>query len=141
MASSAAPARAGPRGAPVPEEASREARVREVGLDSITVLVATAALLEGDGSPVSLETVAWLIMIAPPGAPALTRTVIVKADEALTARLGLEHATLPESPTTGVVQVQPAAADKDWKVVVRGAVSVSRAFAAALGPLLVTARV
>jgi len=44
--------------------------------------------------------------------------------------------TVPEAPTAGVVQVQPAGAVSDWNVVPPGSGSERATFIAVLGPAL-----
>ena len=69
------------------------------------------------------------------GATLTTTTMLADAPE---ANVGLVQVTLPVAPIAGVVQVQPAGARADWKVVFRGVASVKFAVVAAAGPLFVT---
>ena len=106
-----------------------------------TEVPAEAELFDGFGSAVSLETFAWLVMEAPLGVAALTRTVIVNVLDAVVTRLGAVQTTSPIRPTSGVAQVHPEGADRDWNVVLMGTASVSATVLANDGPWFVTARV
>src|SRR5579864_6970432 len=67
-----------------------------------------------------------------------TFTTTMMSAEALEARLGSLHVTVPVVPTAGVVQVHPAGAITDWNVVFVGVASVKTTLEDAAGPLLVT---
>src|SRR6266540_2381604 len=72
-------------------------------------------------------------------APAFTRTTSVKVATEAAVKVGLVLVTGPVPPTTGVVDVQPAGAVKETKVVPGGTLSVKvRPVRTWLGPLLVT---
>ena len=99
---------------------------------------AEAVLLLEFGSLTDELTVAVSVITVPLAVPAFTFTTIEKVAAVLPTMLRLVHTTLPVPPTPGVVQVQPAGADIERKVVFAGTASTNVALSAALGPLLVT---
>ncbi len=105
-----------------------------------TVVSAVALSLPGAGSAVVEVTVAVLLSTVPLATPAPTWTVTVKT--ALpTAKVAAEQETVPLAPTAGVVQLHPAGAETDWKVVPAGSGSSITALEASSGPLLLTVMV
>jgi hypothetical protein len=74
------------------------------------VVVVVAVLFVVTGSVVADATVAVFEMTVPLATPAFTFTTTVNVATADAATLGLVQLTVPVPPTTGVVQVHPAAA-------------------------------
>ena len=101
-----------------------------------TVVVAVPVLLAGVGSPLPEEMVAELLSSVPAATDELTLTTRVKA-ELVVAKEGLLQLIAPPAPTAGVVQLHPAAALSEAKVVPAGKVSIHVAEPAASGPALV----
>ena len=106
-----------------------------------TVVVAVALSLAAFGSGVVLVTVAVLEMNVPAATPAPTSTTSVKVALAPAARVGRVQVTGPVPPTAGVVQLKPAGAVSETKVVPAGRVSARLTAWASLGPVLVTVMV
>ncbi len=107
---------------------------------SATVVVAVEELFVPFGSDVVLATDATLVIVEPL-APELTCTTNVKVGDAAAAKLALVLVTVPVPPTGGVVDVHPAGAVNETKVVLAGTVSVTATFCASLGPPLVNIKV
>jgi hypothetical protein len=103
-----------------------------------TTLDAEATLLAELGSLTDELTVVVPVMTVPFAVPEFTFTTIEKVAAVPPTIFKLVQTTLPVPPTGGRVQVQPAGADKETKVVFAGTASTSVALSAALGPLLVT---
>src|SRR4029453_7396092 len=102
------------------------------------VVVVVAALFVVTGSVVADATVAVFVMTVPLTTPAFTLPTSVTVATADAATLGFMQLTVPVLPTTGVVQVHPAAAASETNVVLAGMTSVSVAEVAASGPSLRT---
>jgi hypothetical protein len=82
-------------------------------------------------------TVAVLLMTVSFATEGSMLTVSVKT--ALpTGNEAIELVTVPPAPTAGVVEVQPAGAENETKLVPAGSVSLKETFSAASGPLFVT---
>ena len=115
--------------------------VTERSADVATVVVVVALSLAAFGSLVAAETVAVLLMTVPAATLAPTWTMSVKVWVAPAARLAIVQVTVPLPPTAGVVQLKPAGAVSETKVVPAGRVSVRLTLWAALGPALATVMV
>jgi hypothetical protein len=102
-----------------------------------TVVTVVVLLLAGLGSEVvaAIEAVAVIEAAVIVGARFTTTMMFASA---LTARLAAVQVMVPVAPTAGVVQVQPAGAEYDAKVVLVGTASVKVKLEADPGPLLVT---
>src|SRR5258708_6134683 len=100
------------------------------------VTVAECGLVESVG----LDNVAVSVMFVPLGVLELTWTMTVKVAEAPAARLAAAQLIVPVPPAAGVVQAKagPLVSVSETKVVLLGMLSVSSAFWASEGPLLVT---
>ena len=103
-----------------------------------TVVVAVALLLAGVGSVVEELTVAVLEMTVPLAVVESTFTTMVKLALSPLPIVAFVHVTVPLAPTAGVVQVQPAAALSETKVVCSGSGSVTLTELACEGPPLLT---
>src|SRR5580700_4574349 len=103
-----------------------------------TTVAALAVLLVELGSLTDELTVAVSTITVPLVVPAVTFTTIEKVAAVLPVMLKVEHTTLPVPPAPGVVQIQPAGAEMETKVVLAGTACTNVAVSAALGPLLVT---
>jgi hypothetical protein len=104
----------------------------------LTVVVAVPELLLALASSGELA-VAVLVMIVPPGVPALTFTTRVIVTLEPLARVGPEQLTAPVPPTTGAVgHVQPPVALSETNVVFAGVESVRVGLEAGSCPLLAT---
>ena|SRR5436190_3837739 len=100
--------------------------------------VAVAELLLELGSADVVVTVAVLAMDVLHGTLALSLTVILNTPGSSVASAGFVQVMVPVVPTPGVVQVQPAACTKDWKVTLASKVSVRVTVLAVTGPPLET---
>lgn len=90
------------------------------------------------GSDVVADTVDVAVVV-PKVADAETSTTTTMFAEAPAARLAESvHVIVPAEPTGGVVQVHPAGARTESKVVCEGVASVKVTPVAAAGPLFVT---
>src|SRR5580658_354606 len=103
-----------------------------------TTVVAVALLLLELGSLVAELAVAVSATRVPFAVPTFTFTTIEKLAVVLPAMLNVVHTTLPVPPLPGVVQVQPAGAVMETRVVLAGMASTKVTLSAALGPLSVT---
>lgn len=104
---------------------------------ALTVVVTLVLLFAEFGSDVVAETEEAAVIEAAVTFEGTFNTTRMSADE-LAATLGFVHVIVPVAPTAGVVQVHPAGAEIDAKVVLVGVASVNVAPVAAAGPLLVT---
>ena len=112
--------------------------IRRSAPTPLTVVVSVSELSPALGSSGELA-VAVLVMIVPPGVPALTFTTRVIVTLEPLARVGPEQVTAPDPPTTGVVgQVQPPVALTETNVVFAGVESLRVGLVAGSGPLLAT---
>jgi hypothetical protein len=102
-----------------------------------TVVVVVVLLLEELGSLVVAAIEAFAVIEATVMVDATFTTTIMFAD-APEAMLGLTQVMVPVAPTAGVVQVHPAGAEIDAKVLFVGTASVNVRFEAVAGPLFVT---
>jgi len=114
------------------------AMVRVVLFALATATIAVAVLLVRFGTMLVAVAVAVSAMFVPEAVLELTCSTRVKLAVALRARVVAVQVIVPEAPIAGVVQVQPAGAVMDWKLVFGGVVWVKLGDAAASGPLLVT---
>jgi hypothetical protein len=104
-----------------------------------TVTVAVALLVVRLGTMFVADAVSVSGMVVPDAVLETTCVTNVKFAVALRERLlPSVQVIVPVPPTAGVVQVQPAGAVIDWKVVLGGVVCVNVGAVAAAGPLLVT---
>jgi|ERR1700677_19835 hypothetical protein len=103
----------------------------------VTGVAVVVLLLAELGSAVEEETVEVAVIVVAAIEDATFTTTIMLAD-APEARLASVQVTVPVAPTAGVVQVQPAGAEIDAKVVLVGTTSVKTAFVELAGPLFVT---
>jgi hypothetical protein len=103
----------------------------------VTGVAVVVLLLAELGSEVEEETVEVAVMVVAAIEDATFTTTIILA-EAPEARLASVQVTVPVAPTAGVVQIQPAGAEMDAKVVLVGTTSVKVAFVELAGPLFVT---
>ena len=103
----------------------------------VTGVAVVVLLLAELGSAVEEETVEVAVMVVAAIEDATFTTTIILA-EAPEARLASVQVTVPVAPTAGVVQIQPAGAEMDAKVVLVGTTSVKVAFVELAGPLFVT---
>ncbi len=102
-----------------------------------TTSAAVAALFDVFGSEIAELTTAVSLIAVPAAVPTFTlRATVNVADP--TAKLGSVQVIVPEVPTAGVMQDQPAGIVTDWNVVFPGVVSVRVAVVAVLGPALAT---
>jgi hypothetical protein len=113
------------------------ALVTERSQATFTLVVTVVLLFAEVGSEVVAETdeVAVIVPMATLDGTLSTTTMSADVPE-LKLPVSL-HVMVPVAPTAGVVQVQPAGADTDWKVVFVGVASVKVAPLATAGPLLV----
>jgi hypothetical protein len=102
-----------------------------------TMSVAVALLFAELGSVVEEFTVAVSLMTVPAAVPELTCTTTVMV-ALLGASVDAVQAIVPEAPTAGWMQIQPAGAVTDWKFVLAGVLSVTLTVEAELGPPFVT---
>jgi hypothetical protein len=103
-----------------------------------TTVEAEAVLLLEFGSLTDELTVAVSVISVPFAVPEFTLVTSEKVAAVLPAIFKAVQITLPVPPTGGVVQLQPAGAATDTKVVFVGTPSTNVALSAALGPLFVT---
>src|SRR5271169_4250497 len=103
-----------------------------------TTVEAVAVLLAALGSLVDELAVAVSVITVPFAVPGFTLTTIEKVAAVLPAWLNVVQISLPVPPGPGPMQVQPAGADMETRVVFAGMVSTKVELSAALGPLLVT---
>src|ERR1017187_2580851 len=103
-----------------------------------TTVEAMAVLLFELGSLTDELAVAVSVITVPLAVPEFTFTIREKVAAVLPAMVNVEQTTLPVAAGAGVVQVQPAGAAIETKVVLAGIVSTRVALSAALGPLSVT---
>ena len=103
----------------------------------VTGVAVVVLLLAELGSAVEEETVEVAVMVVAAIEDATFTTTIILA-EAPEAKLASVQVTVPVAPTAGVVQIQPAGAEMDAKVVLVGTTSVKVAFVELAGPLFVT---
>ena len=100
--------------------------------------VVTLVLLFAEfGSEVVAETEEAAVIEVAVTVEGTFNTTMMSAD-VLAATLGFVHVIVPVAPTAGVVQVHPAGAEIEAKVVFVGVASVNVAPVAAAGPLFVT---
>jgi hypothetical protein len=105
---------------------------------TLTPVVTVVLLFALFGSEVLAETVDVAVIVPMATLEATFTTTTMSAED---PELKLEPSvqlTVPVPPTAGVVQVQPAGASTDWKVVLVGVASLKAAPVAAAGPLFVT---
>jgi hypothetical protein len=103
---------------------------------AVTGVVMDVLLLAEVGSLVVEETEEAAVMEAT-ATEGARFTITIMSAELPDGRLAAEQVTLPVPPTAGVVQVQPAGAETDAKVVFAGVASRKVGAVAAAGPLLV----
>ena len=104
-----------------------------------TITAAVALLLVRFGTMLVAVAIAVSAMFVPDVVPAFTCSTKVKFAGVLRARLLLSvQVIVPAASTAGVVQVQPAGAVMDWKLVFGGVVCVKVAPVATAGPMFVT---
>src|SRR5579863_2949099 len=103
-----------------------------------TTVVAVAVLFNAFGSLADEFAETFCEITVPFAVPALTFTTKVKVAAVRADMPTLVHTTLPVPPMAGVMQLHPAGAAIDTKVVFAGIVVTTVALSAALGPLLVT---
>ena len=104
---------------------------------TIRFVVTLVLLLAELGSEVVAETEEAAVMelaVTVDGTFSTTMISVAVPD----AMLGFVHVIVPVALTAGVVQVHPAGAETDWKVVLVGVASVNVAPEDAAGPLFVT---
>jgi len=105
---------------------------------TLTLVVTVVLLFALFGSDVVAETVDVAVIVPIATVEGTFTTTTISAED---PELRLEPSvqfTVPVAPTAGVVQVQPAGASTDWKVVFVGVASLKAAPVAAAGPLFVT---
>jgi hypothetical protein len=102
-----------------------------------TMVFTVAVLFAEFGSLADDATDAVSVITVPFAVPLFTLTIKVNVAAVDPAMLLLPQVTCPV-PLAGVMQVQPAGAAIDTRVVFAGIVATSVALSAALGPLLVT---
>ena len=105
---------------------------------AVVVVLAVAKLSLASGSTMSELALAVFMIVEPLATDAATFTTSEKLDALELACDAFVHDTVPDAPTTGVVQLQPPGDASDTNVVFAGRLSVSVEFVAASGPLLVT---
>jgi hypothetical protein len=88
-----------------------------------------------------VATFAVLTKTVPDGVSDGMLTTSVKKSSPPTAKLEFEQLTVPLVPTEGVLQLQPAGAEKDTKVIPAGKMSLKVAGLAGSGPKLFTSMV
>src|SRR5208282_4959890 len=103
-----------------------------------TTVVTLAVLFAEFGSGADELTATEPVISVPLGVALPTFTTRVNVPEVDADISTLVHTTLPVLPTPGAVQLHPAGAAIDTKVVLVGIGATSVALSAALGPLLVT---
>jgi len=113
-------------------------RMRSAEVATLTVVMAVAELFARFGSEVPETILATSTICVPLGVVAPTVTATVKVPFVPAAKTGFVQLMFPVAPTAGVVQVQPAAATMELKVVFAGIVSLKTAFTASNAPPFVT---
>ena len=103
-----------------------------------TIVVAVALLFAEFGSVADEATETAFVIAVPFATPVFTFTTIVKVPEVDPAMFVSVQLTLPVPPTIGVMQLHPAGALREMKVVLAGIVVTRVALSAALGPVFVT---
>jgi hypothetical protein len=112
--------------------------IKSESVESATISVATAELFDEFGSGVLELTVAISVMVVPCVVPGLTFNTTGKL-AVPAAKLESVQIIVPELPTEGRIQDHPAGTGvSETNVVLGGVLSWNTAFAAALGPELVT---
>src|SRR5271169_1188388 len=102
-----------------------------------TTVAAVAVLLVELGSLVDELAVEVSVITVPFAVPEFTLTTIEKVAAVLAAWLSVVQITFPVFPEPGPMQVQPAGAEMENRVVFAGMASTRVELSAALGPLLV----
>src|SRR5580693_4693832 len=102
-----------------------------------TVLTDAVLLLEFESLAEELTDAVSLMTVrfATPVFTFVTKVNVAAVDPAMSRFV---HTTLPELPTPGLMQLHPAGAEIETKVVLLGTVATRVALSAALGPLFVT---
>ena len=103
----------------------------------ITGVEIVVLLFAEKGSLVAEDTDEFAVIDATVMLLARFTTTMIAAELPL-AMLGVVQVTFPVPPIAGVVQVQPAGAETEAKVVLAGTASVKFTVVATAGPLLVT---
>src|SRR5689334_14136304 len=105
---------------------------------AVTVTVSVPLLFDRSGSGVLDSTLAAKEMAVPLGVAGSTVTMSVNVAMSPDNRADVVQVTIPVPPTGGVVQLQPAGAISDLKVVWAGIVSVRFTLPALSGPAFAT---
>jgi len=108
------------------------------GPEPPTIVVADAVLFAALGSVAEDATAAVFVITVPLATPVFTFTTMVKDPDVAPAIFVSVQVTLPVPPRLGMMQLQPAGALNEIKVVFAGTAVVSVALSAALGPVFVT---
>ena len=105
---------------------------------TFTTGVATVVLLLGALGSLLVVVTEEFAVIVPAATVDGTFTTTMMSADVPAAIVGLVQFTVPVPPTAGAVQVQPAGANTDSKVVFGGVASVKLSPVADAGPLFVT---